>query len=699
MNAASGLTLLISVLGVAGMLLAALFYVRGEVHVPGKPVLLALRLSILAIVTLLLLDVRLPGEDPTGRAVGEGVRWVLLDPDLSLLVPSEEGGSLWEVAVDRAGAEVEGGAHLALATPGTAGPEGMELAGLVRRAPSHPSGDLVQGVARLAEAGAESVVVLSSFRRPPGFLEMLARETPIPVRLAPLVEGGTRNAGIAELTLPAVATAAQPVTGRISIFGEGGSPGDTVRIELRTNGALVETIRLPLPGPGAEASAPVRLPPAPDTGVVRVSAHALLEGDVFPPDDELARWVRIGEPEGGILLVSLEPGWEPRYLLPVLEAVTGLDGEGYLALGEDRFLPLGEGSEDLQIVGPEGFRNRMRRSALLVLHGVGRRTPDWLAKEAEGHPAVVYFPVDPEGATLAGVSRGSTPGGSATEGEWGLDPQLPASAVAPFLSGIRLATLPPLTLVIEAEETGGVQVVLRGQAVRGGRVAPLLLLREAEGEGRRAIALADGFWRWGSRDGEPREAYRALWGGVSNWLLAPSDPLIEEGVRPVAQVQPRGVPLKWEVAPGVERAELSLVPIRLGDGQLGDGQLENGALPTDGEGSSGATAFRGILKPEEGGIASTPAVDPGLYRFEVRDPAAGLNGPPMTAGLVEVEAWAPSLRYPPLAVPERLEPSANAGGGGEAGGGRPLRTHPLPYVVALALLCLEWLGRRRVGLR
>ena len=42
------------------------------------------------------------------------------------------------------------------------------------------------------------------------------------------------------------------------------------------------------------------------------------------------------------------------------------------------------------------------------------------------------------------------------------------------------------------------------------------------------------------------------------------------------------------------------------------------------------------------------------------------------------------------------------GGGGEARAGspgRPLRTHPFPYILLVGLLTAEWVGRRRSGLR
>ena len=43
---------------------------------------------------------------------------------------------------------------------------------------------------------------------------------------------------------------------------------------------------------------------------------------------------------------------------------------------------------------------------------------------------------------------------------------------------------------------------------------------------------------------------------------------------------------------------------------------------------------------------------------------------------------------------------AGTGSDGEAtADGRPLRTHPLPYLLLVLLLSLEWVGRRRSGLR
>jgi len=117
----------------------------------------------------------------------------------------------------------------------------------------------------------------------------------------------------------------------------------------------------------------------------------------------------------------------------------------------------------------------------------------------------------------------------------------------------------------------------------------------------------------------------------------------------------------------------------------------------------GEEVGRWRLDPGPNGIARTPGVDPGLYRFELIGPSAVTGAPASAAGerigggWVEVEGWAGSLRFPPLDPGE-----SRALGGGVVGRsltGRPLATHPLAYLLLLLLLSAEWLVRRKIGLR
>ncbi len=674
----TGSTLLIVVLGAAGIILAAFLYLGREMRVRGRGALMALRLAALILLVLLLLNPALPGVDPAA-AGPTGTTWFLIDGELSLLVPSEAGGSLWEEVVERAEALAADGTGLALATPGLQGPEGTDPATLRLRAPSHPPGNLREGILRLAEAGADSVVVVSTFRRSSEVIADLSRDVPVPLRLE-RVGSEVRNVGIGDLTLPPSVRAGEALEGQLSLFGEnGGGPGDSVTVELRAGEESLQLLRAPFPAPGAEVSVPFSVDLPADTGFVRVSATAQLTGDVFPIDDERVRWIRVGEPEGGVIVLSLRPDWEPRYLLPVLEDVTGLEGEGFLAAGTGRFLQLGAEGEAGRVLDVDQVQERLMGARLLVLHGVDDAAPDWVEERARAHPAVIHLPQGPGGAELAGLQAAAP-----QEGAWTPDPELPPSPISPFLSGLSLAGLPPLSAVFPVDGEGG-GVVLRARGTESGEGAALLLLREEEGV-RRGVATGQGFWRWAAREGEARTAYRALWSGVAGWLLTAPAGVVGEEVRPVARVQPRGEPLRWEVPPGREGSVLTLFA-----GEAA-GELEPSL-------ADAVPALQTELRPGEGGVASLPVLDPGVYAFEVRSPDAGEDDPPASLGFVEVERWAPSLRRLPVEVPDSLLPASDGVERPAAAAGRPMRTHPVPYLLILVLLCAEWFGRRRVGLR
>lgn len=668
--------------GAAGIFLAALFYLRDEVPVRGRSLLLALRITSIVVVVLLLLDLRLPGADPARDGADEG-SWVLVDPDLSLIVASDGERTLWEEGVGRAVEEVRRGSSLALATPRGRGPEGMDTTSLRLRAPDHPPGDMAEGIIRLGESGADSVLVLSSFRIPPEELGRIAEVTPVPLRFERL-GGAVRNAGIGDLTLPPHAPADEEVEGRVTIFAEGGLPGDSLDLEIAANGQAVHVARLPVPETGVERGEDFILP-APPSGaaLVRYTARVRLGGDVFAVDDERAGWVTVGDEDQGILLLSLRPDWEPRVLLPLLEAVTGLEGDGYLLLGNGRFLPLAEGSEGVEIVGEGVFRDRIPRARILVLDGGAEAIEGWLDALVRSHPRVVHLPDDPVGAALVGIRVDDR-----WEGEWVVEPEMAASPVSPFLSGVRLAGLPPLASLLPVTGEFSGTVALTARRAQVGDALPVLLFRETPA-GRRAVILADGLWRWASREGASREVYRGIWGGVADWLLSATDPVAGTLVAPAERTSPRGEPLDWDVAPEAAGSVLSLLPTDVDQA----GRWDAPVSPDD------APAFEGPIIPGEDGVATTPAVAPGLYRYEVREADAAPDALPTAVGVVEVEAWAPSLRRPPLEVAGLELPAATRAGEREGGGGRPLRAHPFPYLLLLLLLCAEWIGRRAVGLR
>ena len=120
-------------------------------------------------------------------------------------------------------------------------------------------------------------------------------------------------------------------------------------------------------------------------------------------------------------------------------------------------------------------------------------------------PRAVVFPVDPTGASVAGVRSGR-----ALDGEWYAAPDLAPSPLAASLVGVDLTGLPPLTSILPRTQPDSVPAPLQLQLQGSGPAEAALVLEESQGR-REAVILASGFWRWAFREGSEREAYRGLW--------------------------------------------------------------------------------------------------------------------------------------------------------------------------------------------
>jgi hypothetical protein len=102
-----------------------------------------------------------------------------------------------------------------------------------------------------------------------------------------------------------------------------------------------------------------------------------------------------------------------------------------------------------------------------------------------------------------------------------------------------------------------------------------------------------------------------------------------------------------------------------------------------------------LLHVPEDGVLATPSLPPGAYDYLAH---AGSRGGVVVQGSFDVESHTDELRHPPAHDLPSVA-AASLPGEAAAGGRRPLRTHPLPYFLLLGLLCGEWIGRRRKGLR
>lgn len=633
-----GVWLLLSLLGLA---YAFGVYRRREMRVRGWGWLAALRGAALSMVLLLLVNLELPG---VATILPE---WTLLD-----VSPSMAFGGAAEAARSRVDGGLDGGPLITFGAPVRVVPAGAARDSL----PTAVDSRLTPAVVRAIETGASRLTIVTDLRiSDPVEAAAALRAATVPVEVLD-VGGSVVNAGVAELELPATVPAGETLRGSVSVFTEGEEP---LRLVVRQGGdggtTLLDT--LVSTGSGRTERIPLELDAVEGAGPVAVAASVTVPGDAYPNDDQRTRIVDVDPAEGRLVLVSWTPDWEPRFLLPVLGQVTGLPTAGYLRIGDDRFLSV---SGEPRVVSLEDVVIAVDDARLAVIHGLAPEASPELDAATARSPRVLRF---------SGAGAGGLQGG-----EWYLAPELPASPVAGELAGLALAGVPPLTGRVSPPEDPGMRVL---EVQRGGSGEPVPALTLTEGRGRReATVWASGFWRWGFREGEAREVYRRLWSGVAGWLLAGGDAGVRQvGLAPVRTVVPPGARLPWRAGP----AAGGRISVALTADSAGAAAAVPDTVPVDSLGRAALSA------PEA----------PGRYRWR----AEVLDGPGegrVRSGLLVVEAGALDLQ-PPRAV--SLLDAVGGTATAVAGTGRPLRTHPVPYLLLLVFLAAEWLGRRRSGLR
>jgi hypothetical protein len=622
-------------------------YLRLEIPVGAARWLAAARATALVLVLLLLFDVRLPTAGPGGGSDD----WVILDASLSMGAAPAGGSSAWREASERARElERDGWRVVTFGDGADPGPFEDEAEPEALRTLLAPALD------RAAEAGVRRVRVLSDFRLEDAVAVRSALAAlPLAVELE-AAGGDVVNAGVSRFDVPDVARPGESATAEVEIHVA--SPTDSVTVRVLEEGEPVAEQRVPAPAPGLRARIPLELPGARAMGRVRYTASVSLEGDAFPSDDHAVAYASVGHEEGALVMVSLEADWEPRYLLPLLEDVTGLPALGYLRVGADAFVPMGGALERGPPVDSASVWRAVADAALLVVHGLRGNADSWARALASAPGRSVVFAADAGGAALAGI-----PSGEAREGEWYASGDVPVSPIAGSLAGASLQGLPPLSDVLLPVDPARVRGALLIQLRGAGTPEAALQLDERPG-GRVAVVLASGFWRWAARE-DSRDVYRRLWSGVAGWLLsgegtAPLEP------RPTRWVVPRGEPVLWSLP--VDGLARRLVVSRA-DSVVADQSFA------------------------AGGAQSLGVLPPGAYAYRVEGPA----GDALAAGRFDV-AEATADMAPLRVVPEGGSDAAPGAGIGERPGS-PLRTRPWPYLLVIGLLCAEWVGRRRSGLR
>ena len=640
--------LLILTLILAGGFCAWVYY-RREFEVRSRALLLAARGVVVAGVVALLWNPVVP----TGPRRDAPDRYVILDASASMGALSAGGGRLWDSAVARARALAGDGARILVADPAPRAVSPDSLAGL---SPTGVESMLAEAVTVAAEAGGREVVLVTDRRvRDPVATAMTARRMGVQLAVDTLAPAGD-NLGVGRLILPASAESGEMVQGRVEVEGDTGA--DSVTITVSVDGEPRHTLRVAPPSGGRTSGVDFAL------GGLEAGAHTvtarIADTDAFALDDQRTAVVQVDPEETGVLLVSFAPDWEPRFLLPVLDQITGLPVRGYLRTGPDRYHQMGAATAATAAAIDQAAMERLlRRAEMVVAMGVDKSTVDLLERTTARTRRLLLFPLDGAGAAAGGIATAG-----ALSGEWYVD-EAPPSPIAGEVEQFIGAGLPPLTRVLPVVgDSEGTALHLR---LGGAGEAEGALVLRADGRRRTGVVLARGFWRWAFRDGEPREHYRRLWAAVGGWMMADEPLAAGPGVRPARPVLQRGVPAPW-LGYGYEDEEITLT--------IAD-EANTVALDT-------------TITIPPGGLFTTGALPAGAYTYTA---TAGDT----ISGAFHVESFTDEMLQRPTDPAElTVRTPASAA---SSGGSRPLRTWPIPYLLILGALCAEWIGRRRAGLR
>jgi hypothetical protein len=132
------------------------------------------------------------------------------------------------------------------------------------------------------------------------------------------------------------------------------------------------------------------------------------------------------------------------------------------------------------------------------------------------------------------------------------------------------------------------------------------------------------------------------------------------------------MPMRW-VAPGLNADSLVLVL------------------------SGNQKSLRSTLVPQQGDTAVAESPAPGHYSYDIVAYSGGKEIA-RSSGPITVETFSPEYMRRPVDLKKITgAPTSLAHAGARAG--RPLHTYPWVYVLIVALLCTEWVLRRRWGLR
>lgn len=335
------------------------------------------------------------------------------------------------------------------------------------------------------------------------------------------------------------------------------------------------------------------------------------------------------------VFVSTAPDLDVREALTVLRGALSLPTRAYLRLAPGVWRE--EGS--LAAISESDVRARAAAAGLLILHGDTSFVTRGRGSRALWSPA-----------PATAVARA---GETSRAAEWYVT-SAPPSPLSGSLSGLPWDTLPPITLVGPAR---GTFTVLSARLGRSGDAVAAIAGR-TDGGSRTLVISGSGYAGWSIRGGRSAESFTALWGAIFDWLAAARGDV--RAARPAPSSVRAGDAIRWQRG-GTDSA-VTVAIARRGGTTVDSIRLRFGATGTDGV---------------------SPALAAGIY--DVRAP--GGNAMLVVNAAHEWIPRAPSVRDGPLSRGAAVSDAPR------------LSDATWPFVLALLLLCGEWVGRRFAGLR
>ncbi|MCC6319219.1 MAG: hypothetical protein IT361_16215 [Gemmatimonadaceae bacterium] len=448
-------------------------------------------------------------------------------------------------------------------------------------------------------------------------------------------EARSRDAAVTEVLAPRVASDGDTVNVRVTV-GAGSGGAGAGTLALTLDGRQVATATLDSLGAFGERAV-----------TLRFVAPAARAGTAAGDRELRASFTSTGDadPRNDASATAVDVGSAAAAVL--VSTAPDLDSRelaallrGTAALPTRTYLRVAPGQwrEDgtLASVSEDVVRRAIRNAPLVVLHG----------------DTSLFGP--PRDVTRGALALVAPPGGNT--GEW-FATGAPPSPMSAALTGTPWDSLPPLEVAASLPEAQFEVLETR----RARRLDRRVAIVGWETPRRVLVSGASGYWRWRFRGGAGADAFTAVWGSALDWLAGERSDV--RAAIPYAPSIRQGERVRWR------------------------------------RGAEADSVVRVVLTRRADSVVSSDTL---ALRFG----ATGIDAEsaPLPVGTYDVQAagGASLLVVNPSSELLPRRPTVRAGNYGTraASGERPrARDLPILFALAIAAFCLEWIIRRRSGLR